>query len=222
MSLLSEIWHYQPRSCLKCGSFFVQPSLFCSDCFSTFCYAEESLFFRQDPVETHYLFEWRPAESDSLSKLFRELKGTNQSRAWDYYASLFWSAASRRLDYYHDDEIILVPSPARDAKVLDHAGLFCRSLSKASGFPMLPILQRKDYSEQKTKRRRERLSDRFSLVENISGDLLSGKRILFVDDILTTGQTAVSAQKAIGNSKNFTVWALASRALGCGGIPDLL
>ncbi len=216
MSLIKKIWNYEPRSCLKCGSFAVNKSLFCNYCFSELYEPGESLYFRNDPVETFYLFNWIPMESDSLSFLLRQLKGSQQIIAWRYYAKLFWKEIYvHNILQFEGKDVLLVPSPSKFPGQPDHAEIFCKNLSEFSGIPMASILQRKDVSEQKKKRKKDRLNDRVKLIENFSANNISGKHVIFVDDILTTGGTALAARKALGVVKNFTVWSLASRAFGC-------
>ena len=217
MTLLQKIWHYEPRSCLKCGSFFLTDSLLCKACFSEFYVPGESLYHRSDPVPTFYLFNWIPQQSDSLSFLLRQLKGSRQSLAWKYYAKIFWQEIYvHNMEQFAGQQFVLVPSPSQSTEQADHAEFFCRGMSEASGFPMFSILERKDETEQKSKRKKDRRKDRFRLRENFSTDFLVGKQVIFVDDIMTTGGTALSAQMTLGLTKNFTVWALASRAFGCG------
>ena len=217
MTILEKIWHYEPRSCLKCGSFSVNSSLFCKTCLTVFYQPGDSLYYRDDPVSALYLFNWIPQESDSLSFLIRQLKGHQQKQAWQYYAKIFWNEIYvHNINQYAGRQIVLVPRPSKSLSRPDHAEFFCQSLSEISGFPMLSILERKDQTEQKQKRKKDRAKDRFKVRENFSPELLTGKEVIFVDDVLTTGGTALAAMATLGLAKNFTVWALASRAFGCG------
>lgn len=222
MTILEKIWYYEPRSCLKCGSFSATDSQFCRSCFAEFYKSGDCLYRREDPLSIFYLFNWIPGESDSLSFLFRHLKGAQKQAAWAFYAKIFWQEIYWHcMEDFQGKDVLLIPSPSKN-QVPDHAETFCQYLSEISGFPFAKALERVDSNEQKTLRKKDRRQDRFRLRENFSADLLLGKDLIFVDDILTTGGTALAAQRALSvpelgiSPKNFTVWALASRAFGCG------
>ncbi len=216
MSLLEKIWYYEPSSCLKCGSFSVKESQFCRTCFAKIYKPGDSLYCRSQPIQTYYLFNWIPQESDSLSFLLRHLKGSKKETAWRYYAKIFWNEIYvHNIELFQGRDLVLVPSPSRSEAMPDHAEFFCQNLAELSGIPMLRILKRTDNLEQKKRRKKDRRRDRLTIRENFSVNMLADKEILFVDDIVTTGGTALAAQAALGVAKNFTVWALASRGLGC-------
>jgi predicted amidophosphoribosyltransferase len=60
--------------------------------------------------------------------------------------------------------------------------------------------------QQKHKSKRERKA-----VSMLCEMDFSSKYVIFIDDIVTTGATALSARQAIGACKGFEVWCLAHR-----------
>jgi predicted amidophosphoribosyltransferase len=212
--------------CLKCGSFFVQRSLFCRPCYAVIrdLYSYPYLSERSQPLKTQFLLYWEPQQSDSVSFLLRQLKDHRQSVAWRFYAEDFWQAYLQKKNFEIKPQTLLVPSPSKSPLEVDHAYLFCQALSEVSGIEMLPLLRRdsKNY-DQKKKSKKQRKEITLYLREKISPSIFEKRHIILVDDILTTGETAKAASKALRGSLSFEAWVLAYRStLGCGTPLNLL
>lgn len=77
--------------------------------------------------------------------------------------------------------------------------------------PYLPVLKKKWFSgrqQGKQKKEREKLGSCFILKEGM-GEKISGKRILLIDDVITTGTTLDRAASALEEGSPFYVEALA-------------
>lgn len=121
---------------------------------------------------------------------------------------------------------MFVPSPSRNGE-RDHAIQLANSIAELTGATVYPCLVRVNQStEQKNKSRKQRFGVSFAFAENITArdfqTETEGKRVIFVDDVLTTGATALSAWKTMGKPKDFAVWTLVQRSLSCGESRDLL
>ncbi|MGZ3743352.1 MAG: ComF family protein [Pseudobdellovibrionaceae bacterium] len=120
----------------------------------------------------------------------------------------------------------IIPSPSK-TKSPDHAQLFAHALVRKGGGELYNCLLRKDpINQQKNKSRRQRQKVTFVWSENFTKQefikVSSGKRIIFVDDVVTTGSTARAAWISLGKPRDFAVWALAQRGLSCGASSSLL
>lgn len=88
---------------------------------------------------------------------------------------------------------------------------FAKYLSEKWGVPYVPLLKRKLLSHKQSrlsaKQRQENAARSFARKNDID---LSGKRILLVDDIVTTGATVSNCAKLLREGKPETVWVLAA------------
>ena len=113
------------------------------------------------------------------------------------------------------DLVTSVPSPPRRKKDLgfDHAGELAKRTARELKLPYLPTLQRREDVEVQHKlRRRERLvnlKDAFTAVEDVQG-----KRILLVDDVVTTGATLRECTLALYDAGAARVEAVCAASAG--------
>ncbi len=116
----------------------------------------------------------------------------------DYFADLMAKSIDGLEDF---DCIVYVPMTEKTVRKrgYNQAELLAKSLSKRVGKPVIKgaLVKEKDTAEQKTLSRKER-------TENLSGCIkvekrkeLKGKKVLLVDDILTTGATAEAVCKKL-------------------------
>lgn len=108
--------------------------------------------------------------------------------------------------------IVWVLPPSRSGG-MDHAGVLGAELWK--NFPESQLIRMKasenrGASNQKAKSLEERSALRFAPLE-LPNDVLSQARFVFVDDVVTSGATAMAAYMALGDPRRFEAWALAVR-----------
>jgi predicted amidophosphoribosyltransferase len=130
------------------------------------------------------------------------LKGGRLESAFQFYAKAF---VTRRSLFDLPSNAVLVACPGRQGR--RHSEIWALSLSKLLGLPLIEALElEEDSGSQKGKSRYERQRIRFR-----KKNVLRHKYVIFIDDIVTTGATAVAAQKALGATEGFEVWCLAHR-----------
>lgn len=109
------------------------------------------------------------------------------------------------------DAIVPVPLHAlrEREREFNQAEILARELAKRRGWPVLEVLKRERYTVTQThfnrRRRMQNLRDAFSLQQNVR---VQGKRLLLVDDVLTTGSTMDECARMLLEGGAQSVWAL--------------
>lgn len=189
-------------TCLKCGSFFCNDSLFCNVCFQSEIGPRINLVSQSHLAEFqhYYLLDWNKNESRVLSQMVYRLKSDNSLPAWSFYSKLLIEKMNINFQEYAG----LVPIPGSKPSSM-HSLILARALSSTSGLPVFDILfKKKTAIEQK----------RMSAFERKNEDTISLKKqqpehftkCIFVDDILTTGQSFLQSSRAVnGLNENIVI-----------------
>lgn len=147
--------------------------------------------------------------SGGVEKLIRKFKYDGGKYLTDYFAELLQNEYIK--NYFSADIITFVPMTGLSEfeRGYNQSELLAESLSKRVGAPVLDLLTKKkethhqaglDYSE-----RQKNLIGAFSLEKK---SLVKGKKILVVDDVLTTGATADEIAKVLKNGGAKSVYLL--------------
>ncbi len=154
-------------------------------------------------------------DSDNVKKLIKTVK-TDRDPALE--ALLGRDLSSLIMRYYKIDGDCVVAYPNRDRISVkkygfDHARLLCKKVSEYTGVPVYPYIKHRHTRQQKTLSAKERGYNavRSYYIPDRYRDLLKNKRVIFIDDVVTTGATSVvcaSLCKAAGAS-GFSVFSVA-------------
>ncbi|PIF47257.1 ComF family protein [Chryseobacterium sp. 52] len=196
-----------PNRCIHCSRIIDADLLVCDLCFEQihfthFDYLSENIIKERCrllfPVEKTYAL--MKFEQDGLSrKLIHELKYKSRETAGKTLAQ--WTA--ERLDFKDEKPDVLVSVPLHPKKLKERGynqlHLFTETLSELYHIPFEhELVQRNHYSKaQALKDKKHRLDtvNPFSLSKPVSG-----KHILLVDDVFTTGNTVSSIAWEILNA----------------------
>lgn len=139
-----------------------------------------------------------------LQKLIRGVKYHKQ-RDLAYYQAKFMYDYFSNLDILKNKDFELIPVPLHTNRMkkrkYNHMELVCREFSKLSGFECnFELIKRiKDTKPQYKLSRVQRLKNLSGAFE-VNKDKISGKTLLIMDDICTTGSTFEEMIKALKNS----------------------
>lgn len=193
---MNTLWQYcLSPCCLKCGSYYFTDSLFCETCYQSFVQTHlQSLKNREAFLSQHYyFFDWHQGEKSTFSELVYRMKSNRSQQAWSFYAEIFFVRAQGQINFR--DYAGLVPLPSAN-KASVHAVLFAQFLSQLTGLKVLNVLSKKSFiGEQKSLNKLERKTEQIALAEGAKAEHFT--RYIFVDDILTTGQSFLQSKKAL-------------------------
>ena len=195
------------RTCLNCGSWMNLRTFFCERCHrQSLVQFRNETSFKIENLNVRSLFRWPPGESDALSALVLQMKEEPIS-TWKIWALEF----IHNLDKENlSKPTLLVSSESTSGK--KHAQNFAQALSKYLGYPHLcPLAPKRGYKNQRELNRQER-SQR-ELQASVEFSKPRDTRIIFVDDVVTTGKTAQAAYRALKEPSDFEVWSLIYREL---------
>lgn len=148
-----------------------------------------------------------------LQKLIRGLKYHKQ-RDLAYFQAKFMYEYFSNLDNLKNEDFELIPVPLHQNRMkkrkYNHMELVCEEFSKLSGFECnFELIKRiKDTKPQYRLSRVQRLKNLSGAFE-VNKDKISGKPLLILDDICTTGSTFEEMIKALKNAgvKNIVCFA---------------
>lgn len=187
--------------CIKCGSFFCETSLFCKTCFA----AEIEPRIRTaggSHIRTgkhFYLLDWHKKDSHFLDQMVYRMKSDNSSQAWAFYAKLLFQIGD--IDFQKSEMLVPIPGSRPDSV---HSFLFARELAILSGLPIRDILVKPGgQAEQKRSTLGERKNAKFALADKRQSEVFT--KCIFVDDVLTTGQSYFQSNKAVNGRDENTI-----------------
>ena len=195
MNLRKNILAYF-RHCPVCGSDFGFIDWLCSPCMEIFFRklkaSNKEPRWLKNSIPVYSLLDW-PPEDVFTTKLVYSLKGGGLEEAYTMLAELFLLKHQPSLpDHF------FYPSKGHE----DHAFQWSKALSKSLCLRQSPLVLEQD-GKQALKNRGQRQSLCFKGLK-----IKDNLKPILVDDIVTSGATALAASKALGQPKSFAVWSI--------------
>jgi predicted amidophosphoribosyltransferase len=212
--MLSQIkQHFYNPLCIRCGSFFVRPHLFCDVCFDSFLTSKINLKNRsilQPPSTTNhfYLINWISGESDTISKMVYALKSDRAVKSIQYFAKVIAASLENENVNINFDAIVALPGSKKSSC---HSVILANALSMHLHRPVLDLLTKSEGAtsqKDKTLIQRSETSNHHIKPrphELFTQDDINQLKLLYVDDILTTGNTYKASRQALRDQKNATL-----------------
>lgn len=203
----------QFRSCSVCNSWWQPCEWICPTCHQKICHLLENHHRYVKGLSTQHLLVWNETNGNWVRPLIESLKGgfpSNELR------TLLESDLTKRIQNSDSNiepqKTYVVPAPSKKRGAKDHAFVLAQEYANILGYPLVNPLVRIDQGAQRGRSRQERTQIRVELDKNYKPEQFASAKIIWVDDVLTTGATAEACHKAMGSPKNFSVWTLAYRA----------
>ncbi|MHC5374954.1 ComF family protein [Enterococcus sp. LJL120] len=164
----------QVSNCSGCQKPMIKPGL-CSDCqfwrsyYPKLEFQQESLFV-YDAAFSEWLKEYKILGNYQLRHTFtKEVKG--------------------HLKKYRKEKFLICPLPLSKKRYRERGFNQVSSLLTAAAIPITELLKRRETAPQALKNRQERLAMPQPFKLKAAPEKITGKKILLVDDVYTTGRT---------------------------------
>lgn len=201
------------RTCPCCRRCFVPKDVFCDLCWSKnlFHFKNEEIRIIRNKFPIYPIFDWNQNTKEFVEPLIHAAKGGQRKALIKKIAE---TMIYHRSNYdLGSEQIVLIPAARSRTKKTDHALEIARALSQLTGFPVLDILRKTQDGEQKNKNNRERAKIEVLNLEKNTWSASEKTMYILVDDVVTTGSTALSSYIALNQPLYFEVWSLCYRPL---------
>lgn len=157
------------------------------------------------------LFVWKPGESLGIvPEILYSIKGGINKNLIQCLVDLFLIKHAISLG----DSVLLVPSPAKKNATVDHAMALLRGFKThlPNSVEYSPLLRGEGRQKVRDLEERKKSKIHFSRQRIQKYKWFRDRApVIFVDDVVTSGATVLTAWKALGRPSNFSCWCLADR-----------
>ena len=226
-SRIVKNWSFYIRSCAICHLSIPPVQWLCSYCWqrlSSYHLSPQEMIRKQNKLIHARLINWNKENDIFIRSFLNSLK--NGGPIFIFH-KIMESFAHRMIFRLHGhDHFVIVPAPPKHHFPKDHAFCLSLALSRICQFPVYSVLRRAssqasschsqisssnsssdDHQDQKYKNKYHRKNIYFQKTRELPPE----SKVIFVDDILTTGATAYAAYVALGKPKSFQIFTLAWR-----------
>jgi predicted amidophosphoribosyltransferase len=180
------------KICIYCQSLYSSKSTLCSYCNEQIINRlEYKTFVNEHGYKVHYLYDWYPRKDDFMSSILILSKKQKCEQFWNVFTKPLASFFYEKIDLF-------IPSPTKNKSILDHAAMLALGLERqysqlhASSGTALFSLEKNQTQTQRLRTKQQRLSINIRLA-TFKLPCKKVNNIMFVDDVITTGNTAKSA-----------------------------
>lgn len=183
---IKELSMLERTLCMRCGQ-EIQKGRVCDNCGD---WPDDGVF------AARYCYGY----AEPVSRAVRQMKYAGVSRMMEWMGGEM-AALIERGDFGTVD--LLVPVPMHPARVRErcrnHAQCIAEALSRETGIPEWDGLARIRNTKQQARRKGEKRKTAMEGAFSVQGDtkVIAGKRILLVDDVITTGATVNSCARVL-------------------------
>lgn len=189
-NLLRNIAAFNQYRCKNCGKILISEIEICTEC-------------RENQKKQKYISAFFPLHSYRLWKkdLMYTWKTENVRSFSSFFAELIYSSIKQIKEENGLDFDSIVPVPPRPGKIQkkgwDQVDELCKILKRRYNFNVEYALERYSGQEQKKLNKEERKNKQQNEYGLKKGDCLKAKKVLLLDDVITTGATMEECSKLL-------------------------